>query len=403
MRKSAVVPMCEALHYFETPTRRWAVALPFRLDAVIGGWTQLQAAMIRRMPEAFTRDEWAYLISFLDADNLLRPFHESFGMPSADSEKACHALARPRGAVAVWLPGNVSLLGPLTLILLSLTGNRLRLKASSHGTDLTAAFLDFARTNLPPGPLGDYLCQRVGLEQFDRHDARNAEYSREASCRIVFGSDEAAEAVAGLSHRAESSAFIFSDRRSEAWIEAAALDDAAVEVLIKVFAIYGQAGCTSPARVVLLDGAPEDARHLCDRILTAWPRIIRRQPPIHIASENVMARQWAAALGWEAVLAPQNAAVIATGPVELARPESLMFLPIVACPRDSAVKSLPANIQTIGHVVSNPSDSAWLQRLAATSVKRFVPVARMHHFGGTWDGWEFWRGMFEVMHIEARL
>jgi len=301
--------------------------------------------------------------------------------------------------VAVWLPSNVSLLGPLTLILLSLTSNRLRLKASSRGNDLTAVFLTFARANLPPGPLRSYLCNQVDLAQFDRNDARNAEISRNADCRIVFGSNEAMEAVAGLPHRADSSICTFSDRRSEAWVEPARVDDAVVETLIKVFAIYGQAGCTSPSRVVLLDGALADARQLRDRILASWPRIIRRQAPIHVASQNVMARQWAAAVGWDAVLAPQNSAVIAVGAAELVRPESLMFMPIIACPRAEAVQNLPPNIQTIGHVVHRPADAEWLRVLATTAVKRFVPLGQMHHFGAVWDGWEFWRGMFEVMSI----
>ena len=357
--------------------------------------------MVRRIPEEFSRDEWAYMISFVDAENLMRPFRETFGRLSAAAESPCDRLARPRGPVAVWLPSNVSLLGPLTMVLLSLTGNSLRLKASSRGNDLTAAFLEFARASRIPGPLSDYLCNNVSLEQLNREDPRIAELSRAASCRIVFGSDEAAEAVASLPHRADSSLYVFSDRRSEAWIESGAVDDGAVETLIKVFAIYGQAGCTSPTRVVLLDGSAAGAAELRDRIVELWPRVVRRRPPIHVASQNVMARQWAAALGWDAVLVQQNASAIAVGPTSLPRPESLFFLPIVACSVDEAAASLPANVQTIGHALRHPADPCWLQMLAETAVRRFVPLGRMHHFGAVWDGWEFWRGMFEVVNVDT--
>ncbi len=393
--------MSDNLHYFATATQRWAVALPTRLDALIADWEHLRTAMIRRMPSDFSRDEWAYLISFLDGDNLMRPFVEAFGKPTANPESGCDALARPRGTVAVWLPSNVSLLGPLTLILLSLTGNRVRLKASARGNDLTAAFLGFASENLLPGTLRNYISERVALDQFDRHDPRNEELSQDASCRIVFGSDEAANADIRLPHRADSSVYIFSDRRSEAWIEPAIVSDNVVETLIKVFAIYGSAGCTSPSRVVLLDGSEADARQLRDRVVAAWSRIVRRQPAIHLASQNVMTRQWAAALGWDATSTLHNAAVIAVGSTDLPRPTGLMFLPIVAASRDDAVQQLPANIQTIGHAVGNPSDAAWLKMFAPTPVKRFVPLGRMHHFGATWDGWEFWRGMFETMTVES--
>ncbi|MGA2030826.1 MAG: acyl-CoA reductase [Thermoguttaceae bacterium] len=391
--------MSEELHFFESPTRHWAVALPFRLEALLADWGQLRQAMVRRMAGEFSRHEWAYLISFLDPHNLRRPFLESFGTPVAAA--AADVLARPRGPVAVWLPSNVSLLGPLTLVLLSLTGNRLRLKASSRGDDLTEAFLNFARGNLPHGPLQECLCRQVQLEQFDRHDPRNAEMAQEAGCRIIFGSDEAAESVVRLDHPADSTAVVFSDRRSEAWLEPAAVDDGAVETLVKVFAIYGQAGCTSPSRVVLLGGTPDDVRHLRERVLQAWPRIVRRDPPIHVASQNVLARQWAAVLGWDAVLTARNGAVLAAGTIDLPRPASLMFLPIVAADRDQAARSVPANIQTIGHALGDAGDAAWLGLLARTPVKRFVPLGRMHHFGPTWDGWEFWRGMFEIMTVEA--
>ena len=218
------------------------------------------------------------------------------------------------------------------------------------------------------------------MEQFDRSDPRNPEFSLDAACRIVFGSDDAAEAVAGLPHRLDISIYVFSDRRSEAWIENSAIDDALVETLIKVFAIYGQLGCTSPNRVVVLDGTAENARQLRDRMLVAWPRIVRGQPPIHMASQNVMARQWAAALGWDTGLAGQNAAVIAAGAAELTQPQSIMFLPIIACRRTEARNTLPTNIQTIGHAVRQPVDAEWLELLASTPVKRFVPVARMHYF-----------------------
>jgi hypothetical protein len=393
--------MFEQLHYFETSVRRWAVALPMQLIDLMSDWSGLQAAMIRHMPAEFSRDEWAYLTSFLGDDSLMRPYREAFGALSANAERPCNALARPRGTVAVWLPGNVSLLGPLTLVMLSLTGNRLRLKASSRGNDLTSAFLDFARSNLSPGPLADYLCKQVILEHFDRHDARNAEFSRDANCRVVFGSDGAAAAVLQLPHRPECSTYTFSDRRSEAWLDPNAVDDAVVATLIKVFAIYGQAGCTSPSRVVLLNAKHEDAVRLRDRILAAWPNVIRRQPPIHLASQNVMTRQWAATLGWEASLAEQNAAVIAVGSTSLARPDGLMFLPIVACSCEEAVASLSANIQTIGYSILQPGDASWLRLLGSTNVKRFVPLTKMHHFGPLWDGWEFWRGMFEFVDVEV--
>src|ERR1022692_4494115 len=119
--RPAAAPMSEWRHTFEAPAGRVAVFLPFPLHDLIAGWSGLRAPMIRERSPAFTRDEWAYLLEFLDPGNLLRPFGVAFGDEVEREGGAVRHLARLRGQVAVWLPGNVSLLGPLTLILLSLT------------------------------------------------------------------------------------------------------------------------------------------------------------------------------------------------------------------------------------------------------------------------------------------
>ncbi len=395
--------MSEHLHYFSTDMRRWAVTLPFDLDAVIGQWDQLRAVMVRNMPEAFNRDEWAYLITFLDPHNLERPFLQAFGRREALAESSINgsidSLARPRGPVAVWLPNNVSLLGPLMLVLVSLTGNHVRLKAGSQAEDLTGALLDFARAHLPSGPLAAFLDDCVQLERFDRDDPRNREMAKGAAVRVMFGSDESIAAIDALEHILGGGAIAFSDRRSEVWMETSQLHQDTLKTLIKVFAIYGRAGCTSPSRVVLLDARREEAVALRDRLLELWPYAVRNDVPIHVASETIMARQWAAARGWDAELAPRNSAMVAAGTPDLSPVAGLMSLLVVPATVEQAVQTLPANIQTIGYALERPGDPRWLQVLAPTSAKRFVPLARMHHFGSLWDGYDYWRQLFEIVEI----
>jgi hypothetical protein len=47
------------------------------------------------------------------------------------------------------------------------------------------------------------------------------------------------------------------------------------------------------------------------------------------------------------------------------------------------------------------SDAAerWLKIVAASGIKRFVPIGRMHHFGSLWDGEQFWRQCFEEVEF----
>jgi hypothetical protein len=393
--------MSDRLHYFRCETGRCAVSLPFSLATVIDEWDRLRRAMIRELPEPFTRDEWAYLLTFLAPEQLRLPFQQTFGLIEESASGAVRLLARPRGQVSVWLPGNVNLLGPLTLILVSLTGNPLHIKVGSRGQDLVRPFLEFALPRLSDGPLRRYLSDQVRVEQFGRDHARNQEMSAEARVRIVFGTDEAVKAVDALPHRQDSSLVGFGNHQSQAWIDPARVTDDLAATLARVFAIYGPAGCTSPRSAVLIGGTSEDVRQLRDRLLSIWPKILPRDVAAHVASQNIMARQWAAALGWDAVLTQRHAAVLAIGKAGQELVGGPMTLHLAAASIEEAVHHLPANIQTIGHALNDADDSSWLEVLARTTVKRFVPLAQMHYFGPIWDGIGFWRQLFEEVEVRT--
>jgi hypothetical protein len=371
------------------------VALPFELDEVVRTWSSLRSLMIRHRPPDFERDEWAYLISFLDEDHLRAPFRQTFAATPAGRA------ARPRGLVAVWLPNNVSLLGPLILVLLSLTGNPLRLKAGSDAKNLTGELLRFALEHLPKGALRGHLEANVRVDVFGHEDARHREMAANARVRIVFGSDEAARAVAAIGG-SNGRQFSFVDRQSEAWVDAASASDEVLDSLAKVFAIYGQAGCTSPRRVVVIDGTADDARALRDRLLDRWPRIFPGPPAPHVASTGILARQWAAALGWDARATLFHHAVLSVGDYALQHVPGERVLSISPAPLERALAGLPANIQTVGHAASDVVLREWLPRLAATRALRVVPIGEMHHFGHVWDGEEYWRACFDEGLDEER-
>jgi len=391
--------MFEKLHFFATPHRCMAAVLPFDLEEWLQHWAGLRRKMVKQVPEPFTRDEWAYLAAFLDEANLRKPFLESFGEIINGRDARPAALIHPRGLIGIWLPNNVSLLGPLTLILASFSGAPLWVKVGSSAADLTAAFVDYAMRNLPSGTLADYLRQQVRIERFDRQDPRNGQMAAEAKVRVVFGSDAAVSAVHALPHPPDSVAVSFGNHRSEAWVEKEALTDDRVMTLIRVFAIYGRAGCTSPRRVVVLNGSSDDARALLEWLVRLWPKAVRADVPMHVAAANIMELQLALAQGWQAISAPRNGGVLAAGRIGLPEPTGLMSLPMVSASIEEATASLPSNIQTIGHCVRQPHDPRWLERIARTPAKRFVPIEAMHHFGPVWDGGNYWRQFFEEVGL----
>jgi hypothetical protein len=74
-------------------------------------------------------------------------------------------------------------------------------------------------------------------------------------------------------------------------------------------------------------------------------------------------------------------------------------LPIVFATLDETLQALPPSIQTIGHALVEPSSPRWLNALARSKVKRFVPIGIMHHFGPVWDGHAFFRQLFEEVEV----
>jgi hypothetical protein len=354
-------------------------------------WDSLRVRMARTVPVEFTRDEWAYLITFVAREHLEEALKKSLC-----GEKS---LFRPRGPIAIWLPSNVSLLGPLVLTLASLSGSPMRVKVGSKSNDLCTAFVQYAIDNFGDGPLRDYLRDKVKIERFDRHDPRNAVMAANANVRIAFGSDAAIKAIHALPHPLDSIGISFGDHRSEAWVEAGALDDAAVISLMKVFAIYGQAGCTSPRRVVMLGCSEADSLALRDRMLKLWPTTIKADAPMHIASLNLMHSQLNEASGWDVKLTHRNGAALGVGSIDKPEMSGLMSLAIVSGTVEQAVAMLPPNIQTIGHHIADTSKL--LPKIAKTTVKRFVPVAQMHHFSPVWDGQNFFRLLFEEVALQS--
>jgi hypothetical protein len=370
------------------------LALDYDLEARIAQWESLRGQMIRAVPSEFTRDEWAYLVTFISRDSLRDVFERSLGPPATGVPQS---FFRPRGPVAIWLPNNVSLLGPLVLVLASFAGVPLRVKAGSRSDDLCEAFVRYAIEHLGDGELRSHLRDRVTIQRFDRHDPRNAAMAADAAVRIAFGSNAAVAAIHALPHSIDSVGIGFGDHRSEAWVEACALNDSLVTTLAKIFAIYGQAGCTSPRRVVVLEGTRSDCVSLRDRIVELWPSVIRQDVPMHVASQNVLHAQLNAADGWDVRMAPRHAAVLGVGPVARTEMSGLMSLAIVPGSLDEAIATLPPNIQTIGSGLLHPGHL--LPRIAHTKVKRFVPLAKMHHFGPIWDGQNFFQNLFEEITL----
>jgi hypothetical protein len=388
-------------HYFRRNSGLHRVLLPFPLSEILEGYAELRARMARSMPEEFAREEWAYLIRFIDPQQLQRLFTASFGEESPAVSEV-DVIYRPRGRIAIWLPNNVSLLGPLLLVLSSMTGNPVTVKRGLEAVDLAGAFQKFILEHDSHPVVSNYFTRAVEILALERDDPRQHEMSKSAEVRIVFGGDAAARAVDSLDHRPDTPLFSFIDRSSEAWIGGGEATDAVLSDLIKVFAIYGKAGCTSPQRLILLNATRAEAIEVRNRICALWPNLVRRDVQPHHASENVMAAQWATALGWDVATVDRNRGLVAVGSLDLAPFESYLSLCIVPATQEQACDSVPKNVQTIGLAGGGQAFDIASMVSEKTTAKRIVEIGSMHHFDGIWDGFPFWLHLFEHIPVTVQ-
>lgn len=379
--------------YFKDYSGINAVGLPFNLDAMIEDWQRLQRAMAKAPNPAFSRTEWAYLIQFVDPNALRNVFSSAFGEQTPIGSANC--LLTPVSRVALWLPNNVSLLGPLVMVLVSLTGAEMRVKVGSRSRNLFVALLDWLRTRASDGPLKEWLENCVTAEEFDRHDSRNADMAAWADVRILFGSDAAASGVESLPHPYASRAFYFGEKVSEAWVEASRIDRPLASELARVFSVYGQAGCTSPKRVVIIDGTEADADTLALELLNVWPTTEPEIPPRHVASEAIMADHWARAIGKRAVRLPSNAGALILEPAASITVQGHMALGLQWGSLEDTLRTQSPNIQSIGHAVAMPDHPRWQAAMARSAATRFVQLGKLHHFDGVWDGLPWWQNLFQ--------
>ena len=371
---------------------------PFSPRQLIADIGALRNSMIRAHPATFTRQEWGYLISFLAPSRLTSVYERSFGTfldypPDAGPD----LIVVPRSPIGVWLPNNVSLMGPLVAILLSLTGASIEIKSGSRSEDLTRAFFQW----LAGATDSDLLCQamsRVKIDAFSRLSERNGDMAERCKVRVVFGSDEAAEAIEKLPHPVQSRGFYFSNRSSEIWLDGdhdvAELDD-----VLKVFMIYGRAGCTSPRRVVVL-GNQRQAEAIAESLASGLEALRSGLSEMHRASSIILDEQLARAREWRVFPDRASGALIAAGRAGQPGPEGHFSLPVVWCEEAEALETMNSNIQTVG-LATRTDDAELLKRLVKGGVSRIVPVARMHEFGPVWDSMLYWDACFDYVEVSV--
>jgi hypothetical protein len=310
--------------------------------------------------------------------------------------------AQPRGLVVHWLPGNVPVLGMLSLVqaLLSKNANLLKLSRASAGLlpHLLAGLQDVAYVNRRGQTLGGrLLTDAVAVVYADRSDEAAArELSLAADVRVTWGGKEAVEAIGSLPRRHTAEDVVFGPKTSLAVVGAERLgnaDDArrVAAALAADASAMDQQGCNSPHTVFVERGGAVAPAAFAGLLAEAMQVECRRAPPedadpaatmnvLGVRAEYAMRGDAYASrgMGWTVVYADDD-----TGLAEPCFQRTLfvrgvddVFAVVPLCSRHT---------QTVGLAVDDRRRRL-AEALTARGVDRCPPLGAMRLYEAPWDG-----------------
>lgn len=381
--------------FFNSNGSHRAVLTKFDINEIIEDYSNLRKIMIRKISPDFSRDEWAYLCTFIEKESLKEVLNETFGSDSSNT--SIKEAFKAKENLSIWLPNNVSLLGPLMLIYASLAGIKVTAKAGSSGYNISETFKKFILENLPNTELSKFF-ETVSIFQASRDSKEVLRMSQQGDVRIMFGSNQAADSIRKMPCKVDSEYIPFVDHVSEAWFtNFEKLSDKDIQDLLKVFLIYGQAGCTSPKRVICIDFNENEIKDLENRILSTWEMLVKEDLPPHQASENTKAKQLALAYGWKVSEISRSKGNLLIGDFDCRPFVSHHSLQLIPTSLNQAIENIPEHIQTVGLQKENIDIS--LKLAESTNIKRIVPIGKMHHFSSIWDGFSFFKSFFTQLTL----
>jgi hypothetical protein len=338
----------------------------------------------------------AFLAGFLRGANLTHLVARELPVPQAlegftpiDSRKSVRLL--PRGVVCHWTAGNVPLLGMFSWAVSALLGNRNVVRLSTRADDLITPLL---RRMASLSAAGRTLAAETTVLRFDRDDAAIQEaMSRLADVRVIWGGEDAVEAIRALPCGWESDTVVLGPRVSVAVVDPRLATDGLIRRLVTDVVYFDQLACSSP-QWLFVKGRPGQppfdttvawlAREF-DALSRAFPRrTLGYDETYRIQLDRARVvidggdlrrdagTQWTMAV----VDAPQDRLACTN--------RFLQVVPFTAL--DEVTSQLPRNVQTAVTLLGEVDFERFTEDAARRGVCRFPRPGEGNHFETPWDG-----------------
>lgn len=306
--------------------------------------------------------------------------------------------AFPRGVAVHWMAGNVPTLGFLSMIMGLLTKNGNILKLAKGANDLLSSLLEQLVLTDGDGRCGgDFLASSLAVVRYDHEEVDiGSAMSRQADIRIIWGGDDAVNAIKRLPTKTDNLDIIFPNRTSFMII---GTEITTPEELIKTarraamdISIFEQKACASPHTILLLTEKRETLERFAQALHAALQDALKSIPKA-IPSE----KEISALLNLRAQYDMFNDAWYSSGTeFTILSDDKLQLGPAIGnrtvylrmtTDLDRIAELITPNVQSVGIQVDPGQFEYLTNRLGEKGVQRFTRLGAMTHFESPWDGY----------------
>jgi len=371
------------------------------VTSIIGVLHQFSRALVR--DEKVKKIEGiAFLSNWLRKDNLRKIIETNLGsidyLESFVGQERRKLRAFPRGIVCHWIAGNIPTLSLFSLFqsMLGKNGNVLRIPEVSLTTVLP--ILQLLATIETEGISGKDLLRSVAVVYFPSSDSNaNSALSMMADARVVWGGQEAVEAITGLPNKTHCEDVIFGPKYSFAVFDKNALDSEDLDKYVRNIAtdsvIFEQSACSSP-HVIFVETDKKGVISFAQKLATELKRLSKRIPKTDFDAGRgtlIINKRAEYALEIEKdVLAPKSNdwTILIDSNISLEEPVQSRTIFLKAIPNIlQTIALVTRNVQTIGNGILDPKKAEeFAKGVMYRGIARVVPPGQMHIYDSPWDG-----------------
>lgn len=348
----------------------------------------------------------SYLSLWLRRENLYAIYQVNFEKKpgtrdSIPVDSRIEIIYVPRGIICHWIAGNIPLLGFFSLVLAALGKNASILKIHpsvyKYLNPLLQKLEKVTVTINDVSYSGRIITSAVSLVSFPgRDEGLSRDFSLSADCRVIYGSDEAVQAISCLPHQVHADTIVYGPKYSFAVFDKEMIESADFSSMLKGLAqdivLYNQAACSSP-HTIFFEKSSVSLHKIAEELKLALQSLPERMffpldEGIAISIINIRARYLLDSS--RDILLPDDLkwTICINDTISLEEPVQgrCVFVKEVS-DVDESLPLVTRKVQTVAlGMADHERKERYVRELAYRGVDRVMAPGTMHEYTQPWDG-----------------